>query len=75
MVSGMIIPFFFYSSLISQLQKLQSLRASKVPRAVTARSTQTSTCLMVRFLACRIIYGQCKMQTEGKMQTMDYKCS
>lgn len=47
---------FFHSSLISQLQKLQSLIAAKVPRAVTARSTQTSTCLMVRFLACIIVY-------------------
>ena len=43
------LPFFSRRSLISQLQKLQSLIAAKVPRAVTARSTQTSTCLMVRF--------------------------
>ena len=43
------LPFLSNRSLISQLQKLQSLIAAKVPRAVTARSTQTSTCLMVRF--------------------------
>ena len=39
--------FFLISSLIGQLQKLQSIIAAKVPRTVTARSTQTSTCLMV----------------------------
>ena len=51
MISMFIIclPFLSNRSLISQLQKLQSLIAAKVPRAVTARSTQTSTCLMVRF--------------------------
>lgn len=43
----MYVYFFSPSSLIGQLQKLQSLIAAKVPRAVTARSTQTSTCLMV----------------------------
>ncbi|XP_073241159.1 uncharacterized protein [Porites lutea] len=44
-------------SLISQLQKLQSLIAAKVPRAVTARSTQTSTCLMVVVLCFAVFLG------------------
>ncbi|KAJ7330180.1 extracellular matrix constituent secretion [Desmophyllum pertusum] len=44
-------------SLIGQLQKLQSLIASKVPRAVTARSTQTSTCLMVVVLCFAVFLG------------------
>lgn len=44
-------------SLMSQLQKLQSLIASKVPRAVTARSTQTSTCLMVVVLCFAVFLG------------------
>lgn len=44
-------------SLISQLQKLQSLIAAKVPRAVSARSTQTSTCLMVVVLCFAVFLG------------------
>lgn len=44
-------------SLIGQLQKLQSLIAAKVPRAVTARSTQTSTCLMVVVLCFAVFLG------------------
>ncbi|XP_068710046.1 cyclic AMP-responsive element-binding protein 3-like protein 2 isoform X2 [Montipora foliosa] len=44
-------------SLIGQLQKLQSLIAAKVPRSVTARSTQTSTCLMVVVLCFAVFLG------------------
>lgn len=44
-------------SLISQLQKLQSIIAAKVPRTVTARSTQTSTCLMVVVLCFAVFLG------------------
>ena len=39
--------FSIHRSLISQLQKLQGLISSKVPRPSSARSTQTGTCLMV----------------------------
>lgn len=44
-------------SLIGQLQKLQSIIAAKVPRTVTARSTQTSTCLMVVVLCFAVFLG------------------
>ncbi|XP_001630366.2 cyclic AMP-responsive element-binding protein 3-like protein 2 isoform X2 [Nematostella vectensis] len=44
-------------NLIGQLQKLQALISPKVQRPVNARSTQTSTCLMVVVLCFAVFVG------------------